>query len=400
MTCQCDSGRWQSYGAAEPADRPLVTTRVKFPPPERSLHNTLSDDELAARRRVYDAREIARPMHRRGSNPAKCDRVRIHSEVQVRRRENGGYYLRGLVTCGAVWTCPVCSWKIAIGRGQELQSLIDAHTAKGGGVYLITATLPHDLGDRLKEIGGAVSSAWKKVISGRPWLRMKSQIGLVGFVRARETTVGINGWHPHLHILFFTRKSISDAISDVLREFLFLRWSAAVEAAGYRPPSREHGLTIEHGQNAGHYVAKVSSGLVGELSRGVTKVGRSGSRTPLQVLEDIGKHNRPADRALWEEWLFAMHGARQLTFSRGLKKLYLLDPEISDQDLAESPLDGSQETDELILTLPADMWDRAVRRYRGFAWSVLFALLRGGPEQLYSDLDIFFHTGKVPRSPT
>jgi hypothetical protein len=363
--------------APAPENRPesgrLVTTRVKFPPEAPPVGQN-ADKTLRAntKARVYSAREIARRMHRPNSNQVKCGRVRINSEVELRKRDGSGYYFRGLVTCGSVWTCPVCSWKIATGRGHEVQSVIDQHLKTGGGVYLITATIPHDQGDDLKPLRTAVSNAWRKTISGRAWLRMKQRIGFEGFIRALEVTHGVNGWHPHLHLLFFTKKPLPSTEAAILRLFLFERWNRAITCAGYRPTTPEHGLTIEHGHRAGHYVAKVASGLVSEVTQSAGKSGRGGSRTPLQILEAIGETDQQADRRLWREWLTGIYGARQLTYSRSIREKYLRAGSPTDTELAGDK--NQDEADTLVLSLPAAVWDRLIRADRSFT-SKAIALL-------------------------
>jgi len=219
VSCQC--GVDCHCGSRHSGAEPLVTTRVEFPPAgSEQTPETDKSIRHKTKGRVYSARETARKMHRPGSNQGKCGRVRISREVQLRRRDGTGYYFRGLVTCGSVWACPVCSWKIATGRGREVQLIIDQHVKTGGGVYLITATIPHDYADNLKLLRSTVSTAWRKTVSGRPWLQMKQRIGFVGFIRALEVTRGQNGWHPHLHLLFFTEKplpSLDVALAIALR---------------------------------------------------------------------------------------------------------------------------------------------------------------------------------------
>lgn len=322
-------------------------------------------------------------MHRHNSNPAKCGRVRIRPDVEIWQGP-GGYRLSGLVTCGSVWACPVCSWKIAIGRGKEVQNIIDRHAGAGGGVYLVTATLPHDQGNALKPLREAVSNAWRKVTTRRQWRNLQQQIGYIGFVRALEVTHGENGWHPHLHILLFTKRPLQNAVKGLLESYLYEAWVKAIIQAGYRPPTREHGLTVEDGRSAGHYVAKVTSGLAGEVATSAGKYGRNGSRTPLQILEDYGNREDPRDRQLWLEWISGMHGARQLTYSRGIRERYMQDGEKTDAELAA---DAEIEDDVLAYVIPGRSWDRLIRLDRQLTGNLMCLLETRGLDYAIRYLD-------------
>ena len=52
------------------------------------------------------------------------------------------------MTCGSVWTCPVCSLKIAAKRAEELAAAIDTWKDRDGYLCMVTATIQHRHGDR------------------------------------------------------------------------------------------------------------------------------------------------------------------------------------------------------------------------------------------------------------
>jgi hypothetical protein len=106
----------------------------------------------------------------------------------------------------------------------------------------------------------------------------------------------------------------------------------------------EHGLDIRDGTYAEQYVSKW--GLEHELTKGHVKKGRNGGYTPFDLLQysmlDATMNGRTA-ASLWQEFGIATKGARQLSWSRGLKKLLLIE-EKTDEELAE-------ETDKNAITL-------------------------------------------------
>ena len=65
---------------------------------------------------------------------------------------NGKAFYHGLMACGSVWTCPVCAAKIAERRRLELKQAIEAAKVKGFGVYFVTLTIPHGVGDDLHQL--------------------------------------------------------------------------------------------------------------------------------------------------------------------------------------------------------------------------------------------------------
>lgn len=317
--------------------------------------NVSSRERARARRSVrYKLRDVARRFQR-NVNAKKCGKVPVASIVEIRRRvDDGSAHYHGLVRCGAWHSCPVCSYQIATHRAKEVQQIADAHRATGGGLYLMTLTIPHDQGDRLAPLYQAVADSYRFVRSGASWKDMKARVGLVGEVRALEATVGSNGWYPHLHVLVFTARPLSPEQLDELRGYVYRRWCKKIEFYGYRTPTEEHGVTIVQ-SHRDDYVAKM--GLGDELTRGNSKVGRSGSRTPLQVLSDLAETGEAEDAALYEEWCVAMHGARQLTWSRGLRERYAEVPDKSDQQI----VDGDSEQDEVVVgVISSIVWRRLI----------------------------------------
>ncbi|MHB9439501.1 hypothetical protein [Schaalia turicensis] len=83
------------------------------------------------------------------------------------------------------------------------------------------------------------------------------------------------------------------------------------------------------------YVGKGAGDIGLEMTMGNFKRGRkTGSRTPFQVLADLGENYNDKDYAIWQEWASASKGKRQLQWSRYFKKLAGID-ELTDQQVAE-----------------------------------------------------------------
>jgi hypothetical protein len=198
---------------------------------------------------------------------------------------------------------------------------------------------------------------------------MRGRLKIVGSVRALEVTTGPNGWHPHLHVLVLTESPISDDDRKAYQTLVFRRWQRLITernkktGKAYRPPDREHGITFVP-SHKDEYIAKL--GLADELTRGSWKHSKdlAGYRTPLQVLRDItqaradGKIANSRDVALWTEYADEMRGARQLTWSRGLRRMYSMGDEQTDLELADK-----EESDpgQQIYVVSAAIWDRSFK---------------------------------------
>ena len=115
-----------------------------------------------------------------------------------------GYaYTTGLQTCKSVWACPICSFKIRTKRAIEIAVAIAVHKAKGGSVMLLTLTTQHSFGESLDEVWDQVQECWSYIIKHYRYTQLRKKLGLA-FIRTIEVMHGINGWHPHLHVLLFS----------------------------------------------------------------------------------------------------------------------------------------------------------------------------------------------------
>jgi hypothetical protein len=253
------------------------------------------------------------------------------------------------------------------GRADEVQELNKRHEAAGGGMYMVTLTIPHDFGDRLAPMRKHVSRSWTRVANGAPWKRWRQALGIVGQVRALEVTHGPNGWHPHLHLALYTATPAGGRLLVQFRAWLRARWEKFIvkptpNGVAYRAPSWRHGVKVTRLRSA-EYLTKM--GLAAwELSSSSTKEARPGHRTPFQILRDIALgvdlDRRRRDCKLWREWAAAMSGARQLTYSPGLRKRYRLGEPLEDDALpdvqGELEAAGGGDGSELVTMFTAADW--------------------------------------------
>jgi hypothetical protein len=292
-----------------------------------------------------------------------CGRTRIAPTVQVVRHRDGRGGLRGLATCASVWACPVCAPRIAAERAEELKRAVRWSLERELDCYLLTATVRHAWSDDPRVMFRGLAGAWRRLTRGAPWKRWTERVGLRHWIRGAEATHGPNGWHPHLHVLLFVEREattvypdgfaeapIADAESD---DWLGERWIACVtrELGSACAPSLEHGLDVRRASTA-DYLAKLGLELVGTN----TKQPASGHRTPWQIAYAARDGGAEADVRLFRGFAAATYGRRQLTWSRGLRKLVELERPEDDRELVDE-LEG--ELAEVLGAVEASTWRTA-----------------------------------------
>lgn len=314
----------------------------------------------------------------------RCCRVRRRDErPKIKKAKSGLHHYSGLQMCGSVWTCPVCGTKISERRRLELKAGIEEWERQGGTVVMLTQTVPHYLGDSLVSVLEPFKQARRLQRKRKPWQRWATQY-LEGTVTAQEVTYGDNGWHVHTHELLFLnaswkadmaayrannpllyvkndkqtsstskRKQTKDPFLVMQAEILYPTWADAVESAGLSRPSQEHGLDLSDSDEVAGYVGKW--GVDYELTKAHLKEGRKGGRTPWAILTDWLEHGDEEDQRLFQEFALGFHGRSQLTWSRGLKALVLVEEKTDEEILLES------EKGEEVIRLTLDQWRAIIK---------------------------------------
>lgn len=265
-----------------------------------------------------------------GGRTARCGFHPMSKTIPL-RVHNGAAHFSGVETCGSVWTCPVCASRVATRRADDVKSVIDAIEAEGGATYMMAFTLRHSRAQTAAETRAAVTGCWSKMLSRRAWKRLCAEYGITGYIRALEVTHGGNGWHPHLHTLLIGDRELSSDETAACELAIFELWESIVAKTGNGWVKRSL-FKFERAENsemAGRYVVKW--GADRELTQAHSKVARGGGLSPWGLLERSMDGDRRAG-ALFREYAKAFHGARQLTWSGGLKARFGID--VPDDEIA------------------------------------------------------------------
>lgn len=281
------------------------------------------------------------------------NRIRIHDtidDVKVwKHRTTLKAFYSGLMICGSVWLCPVCAAKISERRRRELEIAFDGHKKEGGYLALLTLTFRHDKYDKLQDILNDFSNATKKFMSGRAYQDIRLEMGLIGRVRALEVTYSnVNGFHPHAHIaLFYTTK----VNLKEMRKKMYILWEKACEKFGLEVTDK-YGLRLDNGTKSNDYIAKHGSwGLEQELSKANLKKAKKGSLQPFDFLNNYLATEEERYLILFREYAECFKGKRQLQWSQGLKKRFVLE-EKTDEELAKEKTEQA----DLLGLIGYDTW--------------------------------------------
>lgn len=311
----------------------------------------------------------------------------------------------------------MCAPRIYAVRAEEIGQALETWGRRR--VALVTFTLRHNAAMRLRVLRRVLATAHSEIWGGRAGAQLRTDLDYVGAVRSSEVTHGRNGWHPHLHCLWFSRRTLTaedwravserwqhvvrrvherlrESVREVLRGWRVVRgetvaitdspterarlgklWGAAylkgdtlahcalefsrdlatLGTTDELVPSIERGVDVSGVDHTDAYLTKLGLEVAS-----TTKRGRGGSRTHWQVYRDAARGDLESRRLTREHYL-AMKGAAMLVWSPGLRARMGLEPERLDETIPqESVAEGERQ--RLLGEVPSAVWDRVGLRQR------------------------------------
>ena len=407
-----DQGRQPAGWIAHPRRRPRRADRTDAG--QRQAQREEGRHERWTLRRLYRSVTSSRRV-------AACGRPGLHADSStiLRVTDAGGTPAQhttgatgrvagfsGLFHCGSVWVCQECAARIAAHRAAELEHVLGAYVARGAHVVLLTLTMRHWREHPLAELLDARAQAWGKVTQGGTWSKHRRLTDFAGFVQVLEVTESLeHGWHPHVHaVLVFHSRPSDDALAAMI-DGMWSRWSRSLIAAGLPAPIREHGLDVQHLDRAADggrtfatvqaWARYVTKGIAGEAVLGPGKEAKGANRSVRQLMRDalfpqtwenVDTHDTVQTydlraRAKLAEYEHALHGRRQMNWSRGewdLRAGAGLDEEQKDEDVVTDDLQG-----EDVAVIPIESWPAVEPR----APELLAVAERQGPDAARAWLD-------------
>lgn len=304
--------------------------------------------------------------------------------VKVYGSEEHKPYYGGLMTCGLIWNCSICAPKIQAVRALEVRQAIDAFTASGGTVLMVTQTIPHDKNDDLAILLPMFSKAFQTFKMGRPWLALKDKYSIAGYIKALEVTWNEwRGWHPHLHTIFFL-----DDPAPHIGNFncdLFDRWSKVTANAGFGKLARV-AFDVQDASQIKEYLNKQGQVYTWSAEQELTRLHSKKSGrgfSPFGLARAYGDTQEAIYAELFREYERCFKGKRHMVWSRGWKKKILGTEGKTDEELAASV----GEDDPLLARIVKEDWDLLYLQPAGWQGDLLQVVGNHGEEGLKHYLD-------------
>lgn len=307
-----------------------------------SIRDSLDEQIRLARSERYALQSISKkalPNERVSiclRNRLKKNGEDYYEDIKIwKHRKTHKAFYSGLAVCGSVWICPVCAAKISEKRKEELKQAFALHKADGGFIAMLTLTFSHDRFDKLDDILDKFGQATQKLMRGKAFDNIRSEMGLIGRVRAFEVTYGDNGFHPHAHIaLFYT----NECDLDDLRIKMYVLWEKACNKVNLKT-NFQYGLNLQSAEKAEDYFTKHGSwSIEQELTKWHVKKAKKESLSPFDFLRMYLETENEKYLSLFREYAISFKGKRQLQWSQGLKKKFIIEDK-TDEQLAKEKVE-------------------------------------------------------------
>lgn len=272
-----------------------------------------------------------------------CQKFTTQKEVEVRKTKDSTH-LGNLASCSRHLRCPICAYKLSQIQNTRLNKIIEKSINEKRIISMQTLTVPHTKKDSLESLNTLLQKSFAQIMNGRKIRKYN----LIGIIKRYEITYSkVNGWHPHLHILFIHENTQTLTDINQLHHDVKTAWVKKTNAIY----SYQH-HTLATPKKLQDYVTKFH--LTNEFSSSHTKqTKKKTSLTPFDLLEKAPKCKQSF--ALFMEYLEATKFKRILTISKSL-----LD-EIKLQDKSDDEL--LQETVNAITfgTIDTQLWKTIVK---------------------------------------
>ena len=212
---------------------------------QRYLRNNIFTEEEQALLRGFRLCG-SRVIHQNNAVPA----VFVVNKI-IDEEPNPSFY--GIARCHSAWACPYCTARVMAEKSTRIAAALEAlATEHDQYAMMITMTIPHLWKMACAESFTILKNSWRMFsrasnykstryytlkksgetvtykIGNDMFGKFRAQMKIKHHVRAYEFTWGRNGWHPHIHALFWAPKEIFSKATDYEVD-LNARWQHCVE---------------------------------------------------------------------------------------------------------------------------------------------------------------------------
>lgn len=286
-----------------------------------------------------------------------CTTANDNTPVQMCKNDKGNLFFNGIANCGGYWRCPVCALKISENKKELLTGLIGEHQKKGLCIGFLTLTVRHSRHDTLKKSLEKLLNNYRSFQNQRFFSRGKKDVGLIGQVKTLEITFSKdNGWHPHLHILFFYDNSKGATALEFQQNFI-KKWYCYKDNNGLLKAQNQKILTTD----ISDYIAKYD--ITMEMTKGNIK-GTKGL-TPFTALAKIALgdyadlHEKRLLYGVYSMYVEQTQGRHFVNISNSLRALYK--DFLSDKEKTDDEIVNETTIEEVLLKISVNVWKKIAK---------------------------------------
>lgn len=281
---------WDAESPSEPLCELFATTEQQTREERRTRREDATYEAAKIAKKIVDEgyhREHPRHEGRAPDGLCHCGEPLYMGTNAIYKNERGEFYFDHM-SCRS-WACPTCAPKRDYLRQKEIeQALLAAHDA-GHKMVFLTFTMPHWSRDTCIKTRRAIQDAYNKMSRRSRLRRVLGELGYAHQVKCWDFTYGDNGWHPHIHAIWFfdTDADVFD-LSVAVQEIVMEQWAAQVLTTCGRKVSRRHGFLCEpvymdDGESTASTLAAYTAKRISAYSTDPDKSG-SESKTPFDFL--------------------------------------------------------------------------------------------------------------------
>lgn len=234
------------------------------------------------------------------------------------------------------WACPICGPKRAYLRALEIEQAILAAHRMGHKMVFLTFTMAHRKRDACIDTRKGIQDCYSQMMNRRALRKVLDRFGYVHQCRSWDFTWGSNGWHPHIHAIWFfnsdeTAMDISVALNRVIADL----WSDLVQKRTNRRASKKHGYDCEpvdmgepyagacEGDDADDRAARLARYEAKSMSNYAASADKNaGQMTPYDLLvRQDDEHYAEYARAYYDFYK-GQKGVKRIRFSQGFREYF------------------------------------------------------------------------------
>lgn len=273
-------------------------------------------------------------------NSLKFCMARSHSKlgVDVGKTSNGKLALRGITYCHNTWACPSCTPRAMMKLAEKLKAAYEMLGKRGYEARMVTFTVPSKIyyakditfGASLNFMLTYLRKVYNSFLNGA--LKHIRSLDCKTF-QIFEVTHGINGWHPHIHAIYWLKKNDWNELLDK-EDNLVSSWhfhcckiAKKMLADGTLNQAEYEDIigTLPTSQSPGFYISKhngevynyITDALAQEVTTLHFKKAKGGNLTIWQILDLAVKDNSQQHWKLFLEYCTATRGIQRWRFKRG-----------------------------------------------------------------------------------